>query len=95
MSTTTTLRVPEDLKARVARLARRTGKSTHALMVEAIEETVELAEARLSMVEEAQDRFAKLMESGRGIDWHEMRSWLKERASGRKAPAPRARAWRE
>ena len=43
---TTTLRVPEELKARVAELAERAGKTPHAFMLEAIEESVRLAETR-------------------------------------------------
>ncbi|MGA9523182.1 MAG: ribbon-helix-helix protein, CopG family [Myxococcaceae bacterium] len=89
--TTTTLRVPPELKERVAQLAERAGKSVHAFMLEAIEERVRMEEARSALMTEAQDRFQDLMNSGQGIDWHEMRAHLKERAAGRKSRAPRAR----
>ncbi len=91
---TTTLRVPPDLKDRITQLAERSGKSVHAFMLEAIEERVRLEEARSTLIAEAQDRFQDLMNSGQGIDWHEMRAHLKERAEGRKSRAPKARSWR-
>lgn len=91
---TTTLRVPEELKERVADLARRTGKTTHAFMLEAIEESVRMAEARQAMLDEARERFQEVEATGRAIDWHEMRAFLKDRAAGRKAASPRTRSWR-
>lgn len=92
---TTTLRVPEELKARIAELAERSGKTAHAFMLEALEESVRLAETRAALVEEAQSRMQEVMESGRGIEWHEARAYLRERAAGRRAKAPRTRAWRK
>ncbi len=53
-----------------------------------------MEEARTAFLSEAQDRFRDLMDSEQGIDWHEMRAHLKERAAGRKSRAPRARSWR-
>ncbi len=91
---TTTLRVPDELKARVAELAERAGKTPHAFMLEAIEERVRLSETRAAFVEEASGRFEEMLETGRAIDWHEMREHLKERAAGRKSKPPRVRAWR-
>lgn len=91
---TTTLRVSDELKARVAELAERAGKTPHAFMVEAIEESVRLAETRAQFIEEARGRFEEMLETGRAIDWHEMRAHLKERATGKKAKPPRARSWR-
>ena len=42
--TTTTIRLDDDLKSRVAAAARREGKTAHAFILEAIAQTVEQAE---------------------------------------------------
>ena len=46
MATTTTIRLPEDLKARIASAAERAGKTTHSFILEAIAEKAELEEQR-------------------------------------------------
>lgn len=92
---TTTLRVSEELKERIASLAERAGKTPHAFMLEAIEEVVQRAEARAEFVAEAGRRLDATVETGRALDWREMRTYLKERAAGKKARSPRARSWRK
>jgi len=42
--TTTTIRIEDDLKARVAAAAERAGKTAHAFILDAIAQTVEQAE---------------------------------------------------
>ena len=91
---TTTLRLPDKLRARIAKLAAKSGQTAHALMLDAIAQKVEEEELRASFHGEADTRFAEMMESGSGIPWHDMRAYLKTRASGKAARAPRARMWR-
>jgi hypothetical protein len=43
MSATTTLKLPDDLKARIAVVAEQTGKTPHAFMVEALQRQTKLA----------------------------------------------------
>ena len=90
---TTTLRLPDELRARITRLAEKSGKTAHGLMLEAIAQRVEEEELRASFHAEADTRFAEMLESGVGIPWHDMRAYLKTRASGKTARAPRARKW--
>lgn len=92
---TTTLRLPDELKARIAKLAQKSGKTAHCVMLEAIAQKVDEEELRASFHEEADARFAETLESGVGIPWHDMRAYLKTRASGRAARAPKARRWRK
>ncbi|MGH8773414.1 MAG: CopG family ribbon-helix-helix protein, partial [Burkholderiales bacterium] len=40
MTSATTLKLPDKLKARIARIAKETGRSAHALMIEALEREV-------------------------------------------------------
>ena len=91
---TTTLRLPDELKARIARLAEKSGKTPHGVMLDAISQKVAEEELRAAFHGEADSRFSEMMESGAGIPWHDMRDYLKTRASGKKAQAPKARSWR-
>ncbi|HYM47205.1 MAG TPA: ribbon-helix-helix protein, CopG family [Burkholderiaceae bacterium] len=95
--TTTTLRLSEPLKERISELAEQTGQTAHAFMLQAIEDRVRDEEARQAFASEAQARYDEAMASGRALDWHEMRDYLRQRAAVGKAgkvKAPRARAWR-
>src|SRR3990172_2800801 len=53
MTATTTLKLPEKLKTRIARLAKETGRSAHSLMVEALEREVAREERMREFVREA------------------------------------------
>lgn len=53
MAATTTLKLPEELKARIASAAQASGKSPHAFMVEALEAQTRLAEMRQSFMDDA------------------------------------------
>lgn len=89
---TTTIRLPDELKGRLAKVAKRLGSSPHALILDAIAERVSAEETRNSFVEEANARYEKLLDSGKSIPWDEMKRHLKARASGQKAsPAKSSR----
>jgi predicted transcriptional regulator len=88
---TTTIRLPEDLKARIARAAERAGKTTHSFILEAIAEKAELEEQRADFDAVADARFAEIVQSGQTIPWTDMRRYLEERAAGKPAPRPVAK----
>ena len=79
---TTTIRLPEELKVRIARAAERAGKTPHSLIVEAIAEKAEMEELRADFDAEADARFHKLLETGKSISWPDMRAHLEERVAG-------------
>jgi predicted transcriptional regulator len=79
---TTTIRIPDDLKRRIAEAAERTGKTTHSLILEAIAEKADAEERHRDFDEEAEKRFAEIVASGQTIPWAEMRSYLEARARG-------------
>ena len=89
---TTTIRLPDDLKARIAAAAERAGKTPHALILEAIAEKAEEAERRSDFHALAQTRFAAIAASGKSIPWSELRAYLQERAAGKR---PRRRVARK
>jgi predicted transcriptional regulator len=89
--TTTTIRIDDELKIRVAAVAERAGKSAHAFIVEAIEQTVEQAEAHADFHRVADERWAKMLATGKSIGWDELRIYLEARARGERPRRPTAR----
>jgi predicted transcriptional regulator len=89
--TTTTIRIEDDLKARVAAAARRAGKTTHAFILDAIARTVEQAELDEAFHRVADERWAKVLASGKTVPWDEAKAWLEARSRGERPhePVPR------
>ena len=88
---TTTIRLPEDLKARVAQAAKRSGTTAHGFILEAIAQKTEQEERRADFDALADDRFARLVASGKAIPWDEMRRYLEDRAAGKVVARPLVR----
>jgi predicted transcriptional regulator len=88
---TTTIRLPDYLKARVAAAAKRAGTTTHSFILEAIAEKADDEERRSDFHEVAEKRYAEIIASGKTIPWSEMRTYLESRLAGKKArwPTPR------
>ena len=89
--TTTTIRLPDDLKSRVAAAAKRMGTTPHGFILEAIAEKADLAERRASFDAEAEQRYDRIVASGETIPWETMRHYLEGKAAGKapRRPAPR------
>jgi len=101
MNSSTTLKVPRALKARIARLAKKTGRSPHAFMLDALERQAQREEKIEGFVEEA-------LASDRGIEGGDdvyaaadVHAWLARLARGergergeRGARAARPKPWR-
>ena len=88
---TTTIRLPEDLKARVAAAAERAGTTSHSFILEAIAEKADQEERRADFNDIAEKRYAGIIASGKTIPWNEMRSYLEARLAGKKMKRPVAR----
>lgn len=88
---TTTIRLDAALKARVAAAAARSGKTAHAFILEAIAETVDLAEAEEAFQRLAETRWGHLLATGESVPWDATRDWLEARALGQAPPRPAAR----
>lgn len=89
--TTTTIRLPEELKARVAAAAKRTGTTSHSFILEAIAEKADQAERRGDFHDTAERRYAGIAASGKTIPWRDMRRYLEDRMAGKRARRPAAR----
>ena len=88
---TTTIRLSDDLKTRVAAAAKRAGTTAHGFMIDAIAEKIAQEENRASYLAEADDRYARIIASGETIPWADMREYLKSRMTSEAAPLPTAR----
>ncbi|MEZ5741425.1 MAG: DUF1778 domain-containing protein [Burkholderiaceae bacterium] len=88
---TTTIRIDDELKSRVAQAAARSGKTAHAFIVEAISATVEQAELSDSFMQEADSRWTEILETRKTVGWDAMRQYLDDRATGAKPRKPKAR----
>lgn len=88
---TTTIRLPEELKARVAAAAERAGTTSHSFILDAIAEKAEQEERRADFNDVAEKRYAQIVASGKTIPWSEMRSYLEGRLAGKTMTRPVAR----
>ena len=88
---TTTIRIPEALKARIAQAAEGAGITPHAFIVQAIENGAAEAEAQAELHEMAQARWDEFKRTGEAVSPDAMRRYVRGLAAGKKPAAPRAR----
>jgi predicted DNA-binding protein len=88
---TTTVRLPDKLKARLAAAAKRAGTTAHNFILEAIAEKTEEAERRSGFHDVAEKRYAEIVSAGETIPWSEMRTYLEDRIAGKKSRRPAAK----
>ena len=88
----TSLKLPEDLKRRIERLASATNKTPHAFMVEALAREAERLELRARFADEAARSEEEALSSGKAFEFAATFDYLTARASGAKARCPKARA---
>ena len=88
---TTTIRLPEELKARVAAAAKRAGTTTHSFILEAIAKKAEQDDLRADFDTVAEDRYARIVATGKTIPWQEMRGYLEDRLVNKDVKRPVAR----
>ncbi len=89
--TTTTIRLPVDIKARIAQASSVANTNAHSFILQAITDKLVLAEQQADFQEVAQQRYAKIAATGRAIPWEDMRHYLQERAAGKPQTKPKAR----
>jgi predicted transcriptional regulator len=88
---TTTIRLPEDLKQRVRQAAERAGTTPHGFILQAIVEKTEREALRQDFDEAAAQRYAAIVASGETIPWTEMRRYLEQSLEGPRPARPAAR----
>ena len=93
MPATTTLKLPEHLKKRIAPLAESAGKTPHAWMVEALEAQAALAEKRKAFVADALAAEKESEKTGVSYKAADVHRFLRARAAGKKAARPKPVRW--
>ncbi len=88
---TTTIRIEDDLKARVAAAAQRAGKTAHAFILDAIAQTVEQVELDNAFNTLADQRWANIQATGQTVPWDDAKAYLAARARNEPARKPAAR----
>lgn len=88
---TTTIRVDDDLKARIAAAAERAGKTAHAFILDAIAQRVEQDEQDEAFHRVADERWAKVLATGKTVPWDDAKAWLAARSRGERPRKPAVR----
>ena len=88
---TTTIRIDDDLKARINAAAERVGKTSHAFILDAIAQTLEKAELDDAFHELADKRWAKILATGKSVPWEEAKAYLEAQLRGDSPRKPAAR----
>jgi predicted transcriptional regulator len=91
MAITTTLKLPEQLKARIASVAEAAGKSAHAYMLEALAAQASLDERRRDFVASALMAEQEVAEYGLVYDADEVFSHIQARLNGKLGKRPKAK----
>jgi hypothetical protein len=90
----TSLKLPDDLKRRVERLAARAHKTPHAFMLEVLAREAERSELRERFAAEAAESEQKVLSGGKTYALGATFDYLQGRVAGTKARRPKGRAWR-
>jgi len=93
MAETTTIKLPPKLKVRVAALAKKSGRSAHSVILEAIERHAEREERMEAFVKEALAAGIDIDRTREVYRAEDVHAWLERLAKGEK-PAP-PRPWRQ
>ena len=91
MAATTTLKLPEELKARIASAAQISGKTSHAFMVEALSIQTTLSERRQAFIASAMKAEQEVADYGLVCKADEVFSYLQARLDGNKTKWPKAK----
>ncbi|MDP3421425.1 MAG: hypothetical protein Q8R61_10785 [Thiobacillus sp.] len=89
MAATTTLKLPEPLKARIAPLAEAAGKSPHAWMIDALEERVAQSEAYAAFMAEALEADRIMTETGLAYAAEDVHQYLLDKLEGKAVKRPK------
>jgi predicted transcriptional regulator len=85
----TTLKLSDDLKKRIAPLAESAGKTPHAWMVDALETQATLAERRRAFVADARAAEKEVEKQGLVYRAEDVHRYVLARVAGKKARRPR------
>ena len=91
MASTTTLKLPEELKARIVAAAQATGKAPHALMIDALSTQMTLFERRQAFIASALKAEQEVAEYGLVYEADDVFNYLQAKLDGKKTKWPKAK----
>jgi predicted transcriptional regulator len=91
---TTSLKLPDDLKARAMAAAKARGVTPHAFMLDAIREAATATEQRVSFIADATAAHATMRGTGMGYDADEVHKYIRDKIAGKSVRRPKAKSWR-
>ena len=94
MSSTTSLKLPDDLKAQAAAAAQRLGITPHAFMVGAIRQAAAAAEERARWLAQAKAGRKATLKEGTAYDAEDVHDYLRALVAAKPATRPKAKRWR-
>ncbi len=91
---TTTIRLPEELKASVAAAAERAGTTEHDFILRSIAEKIDHERRLDEFYDEADQRYAEIVATGETISGDDIRGDLQKRLAGETPDFPSARKFK-
>lgn len=92
---TTSLKLSEGIKQRAISAAASQGVSTHAFMVNAIDQAATAAENRSNFMADACAARDQMLITGNGYGSEEVHAYIQARMEGKVTTRPKAKSWRE
>jgi len=89
---TTTIRLDDSMKERIAAAADHAGKSAHAFILDAISQTVEQVELDSEFNDIADERWKAILASGKTVSWEDAKAYLAAKSRGESPNKPLARS---
>jgi predicted transcriptional regulator len=89
---TTTIRLDDTRKERIAAAADLVGKSAHTFILDAISQTLEQAELDREFNKIAGGRWQGILASGKTVPWEDSKAYLTAKSTGKKPNRPLARS---
>jgi predicted transcriptional regulator len=90
----TSLKLPDQLKRKIVRIAASVGQTPHAFMVDALTREAGRAELRERFAADAAESERQTQATGKTYPLGATFDYLEARVAGRKVRRPKARAWR-
>ncbi len=92
MTSTTSLKLPDELKAQIAEAAKQEGKTAHALMVETLQTAMNETRLRNRFYQEAREAYEDTVRTNICYSHEEISKWMRARVRGdlNAQPTPQA-----
>ena len=82
MTSTTSLKLPEELKAQIAETAKKRGKTAHALMVETLQQAMNESQMEDDFYREAQEAYDDMLRTNVAYSFEEVKKFVHTRVRG-------------